>query len=390
MTFLTLARKNAWRKPLRTLLLTTCIAIAFLIYGLTAGFLAGAQGASSASEEILGVTSAAGRTFPLPLALGTRLAAEPDIAAMSHMARLRGFVGVETNVVAVSAVDLPSLMVVDGQSLALTPALLAAVAEGRDRVLVGRALAEAQGWSVGQSITVTAFDMPRQDGGRDWRFTIAGLFEGQSAQTDTYFILARYDAINAARARFKDTVDAFILRPATQAARDGDAGGTIGVGDLAARIDARFAGSATPTRTQSEKQFLEAFLRQYADVGLIVTLVVGTAFVTLMMIVVNTMVFAVRERRFEIGVLKTLGFSGRQIVALILFETLLVFALGSSAGLVLSGIGAEIAGPDLGLVLSSLVVAKALAIAAGLGLASGALPAFHALRMPVIKTFQAR
>ncbi|WP_260094341.1 hypothetical protein [Phaeobacter inhibens] len=33
MTFLTLARRNAWRKPMRTLLLMFCIAVAFLIYG---------------------------------------------------------------------------------------------------------------------------------------------------------------------------------------------------------------------------------------------------------------------------------------------------------------------------------------------------------------------
>ncbi|TIP66667.1 MAG: ABC transporter permease, partial [Mesorhizobium sp.] len=40
MTFLDLAWKNAWRKPLRTILLMICVAVAFLIYGLTASFLA--------------------------------------------------------------------------------------------------------------------------------------------------------------------------------------------------------------------------------------------------------------------------------------------------------------------------------------------------------------
>ncbi|MGO8657272.1 FtsX-like permease family protein, partial [Rhizobium ruizarguesonis] len=92
------------------------------------------------------------------------------------------------------------------------------------------------------------------------------------------------------------------------------------------RIDALFANSAAPTRTQSEKQFLEAFLRQFADIGLIVSLVVGAAFVTILMIVVNTMLFAVRERSFEIGVMKVLGFSRGRIIALILGETQFVFA----------------------------------------------------------------
>jgi putative ABC transport system permease protein len=380
MTFLDLTRKNAWRKPLRTVLLFICIAVAFLIYGLTASFLAGTQGTSAASDDILGVMSAAGRTQPLPIANMSRLTADPDIAAVGYMTRLRGFVEVEKNVVAISAADPQSLMAVNGKGLGLTPALLEAIGQARDKVLVGRALADAQGWTVGQSITVTAFDTVKQDGSRDWRFEIAGIFDGENASTDTYFTIARYDYVNAARARGKDTVDAFIVRP-----RDG-----VSPGQLAARIDTLFANSAAPTRTQSEKQFLEAFLRQYADIGLIVNLVVGAAFVTLLMIVVNTMVFAVRERTFEIGVLKTLGFSRTRIMVLILGETLFVFVVGGGIGLALAGLATTLAGPDLGLVFSPLITAKALAIIVVLGLATGTLPAFNAMRTPIITAFRTR
>lgn len=150
MTFLDLAWKNAWRKPLRTVLLMVCVAVAFLIYGLTASFLAGSQGASAASEDIIGVMSAAGRTQALPRAHLSRIAAEPGVAAVGYMARMRGFVDVEKNVIAVSAVEPQALMAVNGKELGLTPALIEALGKGRDRVLVGRALAEAQGWRVGQ------------------------------------------------------------------------------------------------------------------------------------------------------------------------------------------------------------------------------------------------
>lgn len=135
-------------------------------------------------------------------------------------------------------------LVVNGKGLGLTPDLVAAIGQGRDKVLVGRALMEAQGWTVGQHIAMTAFDAVKRDGRRDWRFEIAGLFEGENASTDTYFIIARYDYVNAARAKGKDTVDAFIVRP-----REG-----VSPGELAARIDQLFANSAAPTRTQSEKQ----------------------------------------------------------------------------------------------------------------------------------------
>lgn len=378
MTSFDLAWRNAWRKPLRTVLLIISVAVAFLIYGLTASFVNGSQGASAASDQILGVMSAAGPTQPLPISYKNRIAAEPDIAAIGYMTRMRGFVAVEKNVVAVSAVDHENLIAVSGKELGLTPGLMAALGQGRSNVLVGRALAEAQGWATGQSITVTSFDLAKQDGSRDWQFRIAGIFNGESAATDTYFVIARYDYVNAARARDKDTVSAFVLRPQPG----------VTSGELATRIDGLFANSAAPTRTQSEKQFLEAFLRQYADIGLIVNLVVGAAFITLLMIIANTMIFAIRERRFEIGVLKTLGFSGPRIVFLIMAEVMFILTVGGGLGLVLAKLATGLAGPAVGLSFSPLIVAKACAMIAGIALLTGALPALNALRTPIISAFR--
>ncbi|ULR45574.1 FtsX-like permease family protein [Rhizobium sp. K102] len=379
MTFFELMRRNAWRKRLRAILLMFSVGVAFLIYGLTASFVAGSQGAAGASDNLLGVFNKSGRGLPLPLAYINRIAAEPDIAAVAYTARMRGFVEVEKNVVVVSAVEAEAIAAANGEELGLTPELTAALEEGGDRVLVGRALAEAQGWSIGQRIGFTG-QLARADGSRNWSFTIAGIFEGADAGTDTYFMLAGYDALNAARARDKDTVDAFVVRP-----RPG-----VSPGILAARIDALFANSAAQTRTQSEKQFLEAFLRQFADVGLIVSLVVGAAFVTILMIAINTMLFAVRERRFEIGVMKVLGFSSGRIMALVVGETLFIFAVGGAGGLVLAKLATLSIGPEFGLVFGATLLIKSFAIIAGLGLLTGLLPAVSAMRLPIINAFRTR
>ncbi|MBB2682258.1 UNVERIFIED_ORG: putative ABC transport system permease protein [Rhizobium esperanzae] len=379
MTFFQLMRRNAWRKRLRAVLLMLSVGIAFLIYGLTASFVAGSQGAAGARDNLLGVFNKSGRGLPLPLAYLSRIAAEPHVAAVAYTAHMRGFVDVEKNVVAVSAVDPQAIAAANGKELGLTPDLIAALVEGDDRVLVGRALADAEGWSVGQRIGITS-QMIRADGSRNWSFTIAGIFEGADASTDTYFIIARYDAVNAARARDRDTVDAFVVRP-----RQG-----ISPAVLAARIDALFANSAAETRTQSEKQFLEAFLRQFADIGLIVGFVVGAAFVTILMIAVNTMFFAVRERRFEIGVMKVLGFSGGRIVALILGETLFIFAVGGAGGLIVAKLATFLIGSEFGLVFGAAVLLKSAAIIAGLGLLTGLLPALSAMRLPIVHAFRTR
>ncbi|MGR9275531.1 ABC transporter permease [Rhizobium leguminosarum] len=379
MTFFQLMRRNACRKRFRATLLMFSVGIAFLIYALTASFLGGSQGAAGASDNLLGVFNKSGRGLPLPFAYLNRIAADGDVAAVAYTARMRGFVEVEKNVVMTSAVDPRSIAAANGDELGLTSALIAALEEGRDRVLVGRALAEAQGWSVGQRISVTS-QLIKADGSRDWSFVIAGIFEGANASTDTYFMLARYDTINAARARDKDTVDAFVVRP-----RQG-----VSPGVLAARIDALFANSAAQTRTQSEKQFLEAFLRQFADVGLIVSLVVGSAFVTILMITVNTMLFAIRERSFEIGVMKVLGFSRGRIMTLVLGETLFIFAAGGAGGLLLARLATLLIGPEFGFAFSLSVLLKSVTIIAGLGLLTGLLPAINAMRLPIVNAFRSR
>lgn len=380
MTFLQLARRNAWRKPMRTGLLIFSIAIAFLIYGLTACFLTGTQGSGTASESLLAVTNKAGRGQTLPIAYLDKIATEKGVAAVAYMTRLRGFNAVENNIIVANAVDPALFAKTNGADLGLTPDLLTAFGQARDGVLVGRTLAQAQGWTVGQRIEVTAFQLLKADGSRNWSFEIAGIFDGAESSTDTYFMIAQYEYINAARARDKDTVDGFAIRPAAG----------VSSSALAAQIDALFANSGAPTRTQSEKQFLEAFIRQYADVQLIITLVVTAAFVTILMIVINTMLFAIRERTFEIGVLKTLGFTNGHIVSLVLSETMLIFLLGGALGLALTKLATVLAGAAIGLTFTADVLGKSLAMMVVLGLFTGLLPAASAMRTTISNAFKTR
>ncbi len=70
------------------------------------------------------------------------------------------------------------------------------------------------------------------------------MFEGTRPDTDTYFMIARYDYVNAARARDRDSVDGLLVLP-----RPGTAPAA-----LAARIDAAFASSPVPTRTNRRRR----------------------------------------------------------------------------------------------------------------------------------------
>jgi putative ABC transport system permease protein len=111
---------------------------------------------------------------------------------------------------------------------------------------------------------------------------------------------------------------------------------------------------------------------------------------TILLVTANTMSMAVRERRTEIAVLKTLGFTSRQVLGLILSEALAIGALGGALGLGLSlviiramtkvpGMSGFINGfPNFGLHWG--VSGQGLAIALFLGLAAGLLPALSAYR----------
>ena len=131
-------------------------------------------------------------------------------------------------------------------------------------------------------------------------------------------------------------------------------------------------------------------MRQYADVGLIVNLVVGASFVSLLMIVIITLIVAVRERRFGIGVLKTLGFSQGRILALVLGETLFIFLAGGGIGLGLARLAIVLMGAGLGLVLPAQTLGRGMGLILALGIAAGLIPATRAMRTPVTAAFRMR
>ncbi len=298
MTTFGLLRRNTWRKPTRTLLMMLSVAVAFLIYGLGQGFLVGAQGSAGADENRLVVQSRAGPR-PAPARRrrrpdrgdagrrgGCRVGAHPRIRRDGEERRRR------------ECGRSAAMAGIMGAELGLTRRSSPGSTARATGCWSGRADGGA-GWRIGQSIALTPFQVARADEGalelRDRR-----RVRGNAADTDTYFMIARYDYVNAARARDRDSVDGLLVLP-----RPGHRTGRPRRPHRR-RLRELAVGRREPNR---RRRSWEAMIRQIADFGLIVTLVTAAAFVTILMIVANTMAFAVRERTFEIGVLKVLGFS---------------------------------------------------------------------------------
>jgi len=218
----------------------------------------------------------------------------------------------------------------------------------------------------------------KKDGSHAWDVKIVGAFAGQTPQNDTNFMVIHYDYFDETRSYQKDLIGWIALRTTSLELND----------KVAKTIDAAFANSPDETTTDTEKAFTKAFAAQFGNIALMVGLVVGAAFVTILMIVGNTMAMTIRERTREIGVLKTLGFSGARILRLVLAESVLLALVGGMPGLALAaaaifGVRDSVMQFVPTLTMPPVVVASALALMLALGILTGLFPALNAMRLKI-------
>ena len=161
--------------------------------------------------------------------------------------------------------------------------------------------------------------------------------------------------------------------------------------EIGSAIDLRFENSSQPTLTETEKAWVTEFMSMAGDLGVMVQGIGLAVCFTILLVTANTMSMAVRERRNEIAILKTLGFTSAQVMGLIVAEALLLGALGGGLGVfgtqallfVLShGTDKPWIGLS-GLELRPLVALLGFGVAMLLGFVAGFVPAWGAYRAKV-------
>src|SRR6185295_4530693 len=93
-------------------------------------------------------------------------------------------------------------------------------------------------------------------------------------------------------------------------------------------FDEMFANSSSETKTTTEKGFIDGFAKQIGDIGAITVAIASIVLFMFGLIAASTMVQSVRERTSELAVLKTLGFTDKVILALVLCESLFITIFG--------------------------------------------------------------
>lgn len=385
MKYLHLIWAALFRSKTRTLLTLLSVVAAFLLFGMLDSVrVAFNSSANVAGYDRLVVASRLSITQMLPYSLTSKIEATPGVKKVVYMAWFGGIYQDPKNF-------FPNMSVGPGffdlyPEYALPAAQRKAFETTRDGAIVGAALAKKFGWKIGDTIPLQATIFPTK-GSNDWSFKLVGIYtltdsKRRGEENQLYF---RWDYFDQANDFVKNRVGWFMVKLADPNQST----------QVAKAIDALSENSDHETKTQSEQAFNQAFVKQFADIGLIVTAIMAAVFFTLLLLTGNTMAQAVRERIPELAVLKTIGFSNRSVLALVLAESVLLVGLGGVIGMgIATLLVAGVAAASGGVIQLDTVPAETWALGIGLmlaiGVAVGLLPALRAMRLNIVDALAGR
>jgi putative ABC transport system permease protein len=369
------------RRKLRTILTLLSVTAAFTLFGL----MMGTDAAFQQMVEVINRTVVV--TFPrfannLTDEMGQQLAAMPNIAAVSPGGNVFGYYR--------DPKTRAGLMMVGDEAgwpnLPLSHAQWAQWRARPDGAFLSRQIAAQWGLKKGDIFNIVDKNTPRADGGQAWRFQVLEVLDdtpywvgGFSLGSYQYFKMSRPAADQPKAGWFQ----AVVKNPAAAE-------------ETAIAIDARYANSAIPTDSISERMMRVSSGDFFVNVAAVTRRVAAVGLFMILLLTAHGMAQSVRERLSEFAVLKTIGYSDWGVIALVFAEALGPTILGAGLGL---GLAASMAAriPKL---LSSLflpepylspaVIAEALLAVIVLAFLSVTLPALRLRRMDMAAILSGR
>lgn len=371
--------KNLSRKKVRTTLTILSIMIAFLLFGLLRSLSAAFNmGADIAGEDRLVTINKVTLIQPLPYNYLNKARAVDGVDKATLANWFGGYYQDQKNQFAQFPINAEEYFDIFHENIALPPEQMAAWKANRIGAVIGPALAKKFNWKIGDRIPLVGM-FPQKDGSTTWEFVIEGVYEAKNKSIDTSTMFFHYDYFDKARQYGEGTLGWLIVKvkDPKQSAK------------VAADIDALFANSSAETKTSSEKDFAKSFAKQFGDIGLITTLILGAVFFTMLLVSGNTMAQSFRERIPEFAILKTLGFSDVSVMLLVLSEAIIISIIGGLLGLALAklilvGMAEALAATLPGLAMSWNIIGLGFVLVILLGFVTGLVPALQGLRLNII------
>ena len=399
MKFLPYLLKHLRRNWVRTTSTVLAMALCIFLFCTLQSVLAAVDALlESSSANRLVTRHAVSLVFNLPLAYGPRIQSVPGVKRVAVSSWFGGSLPAKKEGKEEGGSDsttdwsnfFPNIAVEAEPLLAmypeydLPPDQYQAFLQDLRGCIIGRKLADKFGWKLGDTFFLESFIPPYRKRDGPFEFVVRGIFDSDPAKhpgTDTNIMYFHHKYLYEAAGRQVGAGTYWVE------IEDPDQAGAV-----SKAIDALFENSDAQTRTETEKAFAAGFISMAGNLALLLNGIGLAVTFTILLVTANTMSMAVRERRTEIAVLKTLGFSSGQVMGLVVAEALLLGLLGGALGIGGSqgimwtlthtpGIKDALAGIGLSaLDLQPLVAALGFGVALFLGFAAGLVPALSAYR----------
>jgi len=382
MKYLHLVWAALFRRKTRTILTLVSIIAAFLLFGLLDAVRASFEqaGQSANGAQRLQVGSKLSFIQTLPYSLEAQIAQVPGVKDVTFANWFGGAYQDPHNqvfsfAVAPNYLDLyPEIAVSDAEKKAFLAT--------RTGALVGERLAQKFHWKVGDRIPMQSTIFPDHEGNKNWTFDIVGILHSTDKKSGGFFdqmFLLNWKYFDDTTPFNHGQVGWYVTRVTDVNRTDAVAKG----------IDALSANSDHETRSQTEQAATANWVKQLADIGLIVSSIMGAVFFTLLLLAGNTMMQAVRERTSELAVMKTIGFTDASVLSMVLAESVLLLMLGGVLGLGLASLLVPFVSAGSGGMLNLPTVgASSWALGVGLmvlfGVMVGVVPAMSAMRLNIV------
>ncbi len=374
MKYAMLVLKNLTRSKRRTILTVLSIAVSLFIFSALVSmptvinqFLA-----DSASTTRLACHNKAGVTYGIPEAYKQRIVATPHVVAANAQSWFGGIYHAVSDQFPNMAVD-PEMVGEMWPDWDISPQALHDFQRVRTGALVGTATMKRFGFRVGQQIMLRGTIYPF-----NVTLNIVGVLGGKAPPS---FLIFRRDYLEEVRGR-----PGFVM--AIWVKVDNSAN----IPQVTASLDEGFANSSSETLTEPEAAFYGGFIAGYRVFFQLAQLMGIVVVFTIGLVAANTAAMSIRERRTEIAVLRSIGFSARTILSMLLAESVIIALAGGLLGcgaayLLLKLITVQGVVGVIRMPASTLFAA--LGAAALIGLLSALVPAAAAARRNIVDTIRA-
>ena len=380
--YLPLIVKNCWRNRRRTTLTIISIGVSMCLLGVLIGVYHALYLSDATPDQALRLVTRnrISLTVPIPLFYEQRIQQIPGVKTVMNS---QWYGGVykdardPKNFFARFGVEPDKLFTIYGELL-IPEDQKQAFIHDRTGCVIGRDLANKFNFHVGDRITLTGDIYPGT-----LELTVRGIFDSPRKSEMLYFNWAYVrEGLPEARKGEVGTFDILCDNAAI-------------VPRIASAVDDQFHNAPVQTRTETEQAFLLSFVSMLGNVKLFLVSICAAVMFTILLVSGNTMAMSVRERVREVGVLKTLGFTGGNVLSIILGEACAISVAGGAIGFLLSTVLIKgVLNSPAGIFLPPInrfdpsVASVCILAALSIGMISSFIPAWNASRTNIVEALR--